>query len=137
MAGEVAVFYQSDITLYAVVRNESGEVWYVAGKVFEAWGTGGRTAADYDIALTDKTGGMFVGDFDANIDAGYYYIVAHQQAGGSPADTDPAINREYGYWTGSVWQRDLGGTPDYLLQDIVHEYADMTSHSRRRRPRVA
>uniref|UniRef100_A0A6M3JCI9 Uncharacterized protein n=1 Tax=viral metagenome TaxID=1070528 RepID=A0A6M3JCI9_9ZZZZ len=86
-----------------MVREIDGDVWYVTGEVFEAWGTGARTAADYDIALTDKLGGMFVGTMDTNIGAGQYYIVTHQQAGGSPADTDPAVWQEYGDWSGTIW----------------------------------
>jgi hypothetical protein len=85
------------------VREADGDVWYVSGQVFEAWGTAARTAADYDIALVDKSGDMFVGTMDTNISAGYYWIVTHQQAGGAPADTDPATFQEYGYWTGSTW----------------------------------
>lgn len=90
-------------TCYAVIREMDGDVWYVTGQVFEAWGTSGRTAADYDISLTDESGALFVGDFDTNISAGYYYHVTHEQSGGSPADTDPAVWQEYGYWTGSTW----------------------------------
>jgi len=125
MANEINAFQTSGVTFYGVIRNVSGQVWYVAGKVFETWGTGGRTAADYDIALTDKTGGMFVGNFDTNISAGYYYIVTHQQAGGSPDDADPAVSQEYGYWTGSTWQKLIWAlelqTGD-LSARILHEY---------------
>jgi len=102
-ANEIRSFDAGAATCFAVIREVDGDVWYVTGEVFEAWGTGARTAADYDISLTDKTGGMFVGDFDGNISTGYYYIVTHQQEGGSPADTDPAVWQEYGYWSGSAW----------------------------------
>jgi len=101
-ADEIRAFSHAS-TCYTVIRELDGDVWYVTGQVFEAWGTGSRTAADYDIALTDKSGWMFVGDMDTNIGAGYYYLVTHEQAGGAPADTDPAIWQEYGYWTGSTW----------------------------------
>ena len=102
-ASEIRSFNAGATTCFAVVRNTSGQVWYVTGQVFETWGTAGRTAADYDIALTNKTGGMFVGTMDTNIAAGQYYIVSHQQAGVNPADTDPATWQEFGDWTGTVW----------------------------------
>ena len=89
---------------FAVVREIDGDVWYVSGQVFEAWGTAARTAADYDIALTAETGGMFTGTFDTNIGVGYYYVITHDDADSTPADTDPAVWMEYGYWTGSAWQ---------------------------------
>jgi len=102
-ANEIAAFAPGVTTAYSVVRQADGDVWYVAGQVFEVWGTSGRTAADYDIALTDKSGGMFVGDFDTNVAAQYCHLVTHYQEGGAPADTDPVIWQEYGYWSGTTW----------------------------------
>ena len=88
---------------FAVVREIDGDVWYVSGQVFEAWGTSARTALDYDIALTAETGGMFTGTFDTNIGAGQYYVVTHDDADSTPADADPAVWQEYGDWDGSIW----------------------------------
>ncbi len=102
-SNEIRSFNAGATTCFAVIREVDGDVWYPVGEVFEAWGTGARTAADYDIALVDKTGGFFVGDFDTNISAGYYYIISHQQEAGAPADTDPATWQEYGYWDGTSW----------------------------------
>ncbi len=102
-ANEIRAFNAGATTCFSVVRNVSGQVWYPVGSVFEAWGTAGRTAADYDIALTNKTGGMFVGTMDTNIAAGFYTIVSYQQVGAGPADTDPATWQEYGYWSGTTW----------------------------------
>ena len=102
-ANEIRAIAPGVTNAYSVVREADGDVWYVSGQAFEAWGTGARTAADYDIALTDKSGDMFVGTMDTNIGAGYYHVVTHYQAGGAPADTDPAVWEDYGYWTGSAW----------------------------------
>jgi hypothetical protein len=102
-SSEITAFAPGVSSVYAVVRSRTGDVWYVIGQVFESWGTGGRTASDYDIALTDKGGGMFVGDFDTNISAGTYYLATHYQAGGAPADSDPVIWVEKGHWNGSEW----------------------------------
>lgn len=110
---EIHVFQSGATNLFAVIRNGAGLVWYPTGQVFETWGTGARTAGDYDIALTDKSGGMFVGDFDTNIAVGLYIIVGHQQAGGLPDDADPAIYIDQGYWTGSVW------TSNVLASDVA------------------
>ena len=112
-ANEINAFAPGVTTAYSVVREIDGDVWYVSGQVFEAWGTDARTAADYDIALTDKSGNMFVGTMDTNIGAGDYHIITHYQAAGAPADTDPAVYEEYGYWSGSVWSSDSDkiGTP--------------------------
>jgi len=101
MANEIKAFYRSGYNLYSIVRNNSGQVWYIAGDVFEAWGTGSRAAADYDIPLTDKSGGMYVGDFDSGIASGYYSIVTYRQAGAAPADDDPVVFKELARWDGT------------------------------------
>lgn len=101
MANEIQVNYASGNTLYAVVRNGAADVWYIAGKVFEAWGTGSRTANDYDVGLTDKSGSRYVGSFDANIPAGRYCVQVFLQAGANPADGDTFVAGEEIVWSGS------------------------------------
>jgi hypothetical protein len=101
MANEINVNYASGNTLYAVVRNAAGDVWNVAGQVFEVWGTGGRTASDYDISMTDKSGSRYVGSFDASIPAGRYSIQVFIQAGANPADGDTFIAGEEILWSGT------------------------------------
>lgn len=102
MSDEIHIDYPSGSTLYAVVRNSAGNVWYVVGQAFEAWGTGSRDADDYDIALTDKSGSRYVGTFDANISAGTYSIQIFRQAGANPADTDRFVGGRAIYWDGSA-----------------------------------
>ncbi|OHB62583.1 MAG: hypothetical protein A2168_02330 [Planctomycetes bacterium RBG_13_50_24] len=101
MANEIYVNYASGNTLYAVVRNGAGNVWYIAGQVFEVWGTGGRSADNYDISLTDKSGSLYVGSFDTNIQAGRYFIQIFLQAGANPADSDTFIAGEEIIWSGT------------------------------------
>lgn len=100
MANEIHVDYTSGNTLYAVVRNEAGEVWYAGGQVFESWGTGGRAANDYDISLTDKGGNRYVGNFDGNIAAGRYSVQVFLQAGANPADSDNLVGGDEIVWSG-------------------------------------
>lgn len=100
MANEIHIDYASGNTLYAVVRNGAGGVWYVAGQVFEAWGTGSRTAADYDISLADKSGSRYVGNFDNNIPAGRYSVQVFLQAGANPTDGDNLVGSDEIVWSG-------------------------------------
>lgn len=103
-ANEIRAFVPGATGCFAVVREIDGDVYYIVGDAFEIWGGGvGRTAADYDIAMVDKSAGMFVGDMDTNIGAGQYYIVTHQDNDSAPVDADPAIWQEYGDWDGSTW----------------------------------
>ncbi len=101
MANEIHTDYASGNTLYAVVRDIVGNVWHVAGQVFEAWGTASHTADDYDISLTDKSGSRYVGDFDANIPAGRYSVQTFLQAGASPANGDNFVTSEEIVWSGT------------------------------------
>lgn len=101
MANEIHVNYASGNTLYAVVRNGAGNVWYIAGQVFEVWGMGGRTADDYDISLTDKSGDLYVGSFDTNIQAGRYSVQVFLQAGANPANSDTFVAGEEIVWSGT------------------------------------
>jgi hypothetical protein len=101
MANEIHINYSSGNTLYAVVRNAAGDVWYVAGQLFESWGTSGRTANDYDISLIDKSGSQYVGSFDTNIPAGRYSIQVFLQAGANPVDGDTFIAGKEIVWSGT------------------------------------
>jgi len=102
MSNEIRQFYPAGYTLYAVVRNTAGQVWYPTGEVFEAWGTGGRTAADYDITLVYTGIQEYIGDFDSNIDAGRYDVQVMRQIAGAPADTDNICGISQIAWSGSA-----------------------------------
>jgi hypothetical protein len=102
MANEVHLDYQSGNTVYAVVRNKAGQVWYPTGQVFEDWGTDAHDADSYDIALADKNGDRYVGDFDADIPAGRYWLQMFLQAGSSPADSDELVASSQVIWSGSA-----------------------------------
>jgi hypothetical protein len=101
MANEIHADYASGNTLYTVVRNRAGDVWYPQGQVFESWGIDGRDADDYDISLTDKSGSRYVGDFDSNIPAGRYSIQVFLQAGANPADGDSLRVSDEIVWSGT------------------------------------
>lgn len=101
MANEIHANYAAGNTLYAVVRNRVGDVWYIAGQNFEQWGTSGRTADDYDISLTDKSGSRYVGDFDSNIPTGRYSVQVFLQAGANPADGDTLVASDEILWSGT------------------------------------
>ena len=98
---EIRQHYPTGFTLYAVIRNSAGLVWYPTGEVFETWGTGGRDAADYDIALTESQAD-YIGDFDTNVDAGRYDVQVFRQAAGAPADTDILAGVREIVWSGTA-----------------------------------
>jgi hypothetical protein len=101
MANEIHIDYASGHAVYAVVRNRLGQVWCLATQAFEDWGAGGHDAGDYGVALTDKGGSRYQGDFDANIPAGRYAIQCFAQAGAAPAPSDALIDSRMIHWTGA------------------------------------
>ena len=101
MANEIHANYAAGNTLYAVVRNSAGNVWHIAGQSFEVWGTGRRTADDYGISLTDKSGSRYVGDFDSNIPVGRYTVQVFLQVGANPADGDTLVTSDEILWSGT------------------------------------
>jgi hypothetical protein len=101
MSNEIQVDYNSGYALYAVIRNDAGQAWHVAGQAFENWCTGGHTADDYDIALTDTGGSHYLGSFDGNVPGGSYSIQVFRQVGVNPTDTDPLVSSRQILWTGS------------------------------------
>ena len=101
MANEIYANYESGNTLYAVIRNKAGEVWYVSDGIFETWGTDDRDAADYYLSLIDKSGSLYISDFDENIPAGKYYIQIFLQAGVEPDDSDTLIRSNEFIWSGT------------------------------------
>lgn len=106
-ANEINAFAPGVTTAYAVIREVDGDVWNPTTQVFETWGASGHMAADYDLSLSNKEGGMFVGIFDSNVTAGIYNVVVHYQVGATPGNSDPAVWQEHGYWTGQVWGSDV------------------------------
>ena len=102
MANEIRQIFAAGFTLYAVVRERDGDVAYLTGEAFEVWGLGGRDADDYDVPLTYKAVGMYIGDFPTWIDAGRYDVMVFRQAGGVPLDTDVLVGTTEIVWTGSA-----------------------------------
>lgn len=132
MSNEIIETFVPGLNLYACIWNLSQQVWYITDQVFESWGTAGRTAADYDIALTDNSGSHYSGSFDTNISAGEYDILIYQQIGASAADTDPCIDSYRRKWGGSRLWSDLNIKLETTISaiqtaDTVFDLADGSS----------
>jgi hypothetical protein len=105
MAKEIQSLGTTGTTLYAqVVRRSDGTIWNTAGTpAFENYAT--ANIGDYDIAMTEAgtASGYFTGDFPTGITAaGSYSVVVRQRAGGSPAESDPAVAVGTIEWTGTA-----------------------------------
>jgi len=102
LANEVWYNYTTGSTLYFGTFTAAGNVYLSNGESSETWGTGGRTADAYDMAMAENgVGGHYVGSFDISITTpGTYPIVIYLQAGANPADTDLVLAVGEVYWNG-------------------------------------
>jgi hypothetical protein len=104
MADEIVHDAKTSQTLYSVRWQSDGLVFLTDSATAEVWGTGGRNAGDYDVAMAESgSDGHYVGDFDTsgNISEGVYQVAVFIQAGGSPADSDLADSRGQMHWDGT------------------------------------
>ncbi|MDI9433071.1 MAG: hypothetical protein QM570_15250 [Planctomycetota bacterium] len=124
MANEIHVDHPSGQTVYAVIRNPAGQVWRPAAQAFEDWGDAGHEADDYDIALSDKGGSRYLGDFDANIPSGRYTIQCFVQAGAAPAQTDTLIDSRTIHWTGTGELTVMTILANKMVQDRATKQVD-------------
>jgi len=109
MANEVKISHATGSTLYFRVFDGTGQVWNTSGTpAFEAWSAGNVT--DYDITLTDKTSGEYIGSFPTTA-SGTFWLIAFLQNGASPAITDVAIS--------SVGHMVWTGTAESTLEDAI------------------
>lgn len=105
MSNEITHNAVTGLTLYACRFLANGNVFLSNPATNEVWGTDGRTAADYDVALTEEdASGHYKGDFASggSIAAGVYQVVVYLQAGVNPADADVALAQGEIDWDGSA-----------------------------------
>jgi len=106
MSDEITHNAPTGLTLYACRYQPNGDVFLTDGATDEVWGTAGRDADDYDVAMTEEDGsGHYKGDFDTSTNitgAAAYPVTVYRQLGGSPADSDPALAQGIMNWDGTA-----------------------------------
>jgi len=103
MANEITHNATTGLTLYFCAFQQDGDVFLTGGASDEVWGTGARTADDYDEAMTEEAScGHYKGSVAAGVGAGVYQVVIYLQAGANPADSDVAIAQGEIYWDGTA-----------------------------------
>jgi hypothetical protein len=98
MANELGNSSSTGKTVYYLIRNSVNQIWN--GASFEAYLT--AHYATYVVAATEQ--GTASGFYTANMPGavtGIYAIIAKQQVGGSPAETDTDVGTGNAYWDGT------------------------------------
>lgn len=87
MSSRIYAIFTSGVTLYAVIRNQTGQVWN--GSAFENYNAANWST--YAVAMTEQgTTGYYAAATPA-LAFGAYHYEAHQRAGGSSAVTDATV----------------------------------------------
>ena len=103
MANEITHNYTTGLALYFCCFQQDGDVFLTGGATDEVWGTGARTAAAYDEAMTEEaTSGHYKGSMAAGVGAGVYQIAVYLRATGAPLDSDIVIAQGEIYWDGTA-----------------------------------
>ena len=105
MSNEITHNAATGLTLYACRFLVNGNVFLSNPATNEVWGTDGRDANAYDVALTEEdSSGHYKGDFASGgaIAAQDAYVVVYLQAGANPADGDAAIAQGMINWDGTA-----------------------------------
>ncbi len=99
MAGELQAVGTSGTTVYVVVLSAAGQ--FANGVSLEAFN--GANWTSYAVATLEQgTSSIFLGDMPA-LPAGAYAAVAYRQAGGGPAQSDPAVGAQSRIdWSGTA-----------------------------------
>lgn len=116
MSSELQQDYLSGKVVYYLLRNSSAQIWN--GVTFENYTT--ANFANYPITSTEQgaASGYYVGNMPS-ISAGVYSVIAKQQVGGSPAESDITIGTGTIIWDGSSIQTISSIVAALLEQDIT------------------
>jgi hypothetical protein len=84
---------ESAVTIYAVLRNASGQPYNTATPGFETYNASNYTS--YDIAMTEQGAtGDYFGNAPTGLSSAQYSIDYRKQAGASPAVSDLPVGGE-------------------------------------------
>lgn len=100
MASELIAYYQAGVNVYFTIRNRTGQIWN--GSSFGAYSTPSYSLYPINATQQGTASGVYAADFPSTIPAGVYSIIAYQQLGGSPAETDKVVAEGVFQWNGSA-----------------------------------
>ncbi len=100
MANEIQFSYQAGRSTYILIRDRTGQIWN--GTVFAAYVTANYGTYPVSAVEQGSASALYAATFPVTIVPGIYGIVAKQQLGGSPAETDPTVAAGDYQWNGAV-----------------------------------
>ena len=125
MANELTWDTVTGLTINAYRFKTDDNVFLTNPASNEVWGTGGRTAADYAIVMSESgSSGHYSVDFNDGgaIAAGVYRLVYAIQAGASPANSDRKIAKAEICWDGTaeITKSVIDTVVDTIAGDVVN-----------------
>ena len=112
MANEARLTGSTGMTVYALVRNASNQVWRPASSAFEAYNSANYANYATAISLTEQGAtGVYAGSFPTGITTpGTYYVDIRKRVGGSAAVSDTPFGEVVIEWD---------GTSEVTLSDVT------------------
>jgi hypothetical protein len=99
-ANEIEFLYPSGSSLYALIRRPAdSKVWNATTVAWATWSD--ASVKDYNVPLTDHSGGYYSGTFPATT-AGSYTVGVYVRAGSNPATSDGIVGLGPVVWTGTA-----------------------------------
>lgn len=102
MAGEIQFSFIHGDTTYVLIRNTTGQIWSNVTSTFQNYNTSNYSG--YTVTANEQ--GTFSAYYTANmptsVPPGSYNIVAKNQLGTNPAETDPTIDAGSVEWNGGA-----------------------------------
>ncbi len=101
MAGEIQFSYMANVTCYTLVRNTVGQIWNNPVSGFAGYATGSYSGYVVSAAEQGAASAYYTATMPA-APPGSYNIVAKQQLGVNPAETDPTVVVGSLEWNGTA-----------------------------------
>lgn len=101
MAGEIQFSFAHGFSTYCLIRNTTGLVWNTPTSAFATYSTANYSG--YVVSATEQgtASSYYTATMPTGIPAGTYNVVAKEQLGGSPAETDTTIDVGSIDWNGT------------------------------------
>ena len=96
MSNQLSVTYNGTATIYAIIRDSSGEVWN--GSDFVPWVDGNLST--YAVSLASVSGDLYTATFPSTIPVGTYTTIYYKRLGASVALTDLILKSRKRGWDG-------------------------------------
>lgn len=102
MANEIQFSFLHGAVAYCLIRNNVGQIWNSPTGSFQGYLS--QNYSGYVVSALEQgvASSYYTASMPTGVPAGSYNVVAKEQLGGTPAETDPTVDAGSIDWTGST-----------------------------------